>query len=105
MARRDTDADVPSATNLPAAAKDDRDTRVRNYVVSMSIRTVCFVLAVVLWGPLRWASAVFMLLAIVLPYFAVVLANATNQRRIDVLGSVRPSDQAEQLGRRDDDRS
>ncbi len=104
MARRETEQDVPSATNLPAAPKDDRDTRVRNYLISMGLRTVCFVLAVVLWGPLRWASVVCMVAAVFLPYFAVVLANATNQRRIDVLGSVRPTDPVEQVERRRDDR-
>ena len=44
----------------------------------MGIRTVCFVLAIVTTGPLRWilvAAAVF------LPYVAVVLANATDRRR------------------------
>ncbi|GAB3752380.1 MULTISPECIES: DUF3099 domain-containing protein [unclassified Yimella] len=93
MARRTLPHDeVPSATNLPKPVKDDRDTRIRNYLISMSLRTVCFVLAVVLWGPLRWASVICMVGAVLLPYFAVVLANATNKRRIDVLGSVRPSD-------------
>ena len=48
------------------------------YLLSMGIRTVCFVLAIVTTGPLRWilvAAAVF------LPYVAVVLANATDRRR------------------------
>jgi hypothetical protein len=39
----------------------------------MSIRTLCFVLAVVVHGPLRW---VFVSAALVLPYIAVVMANA-----------------------------
>lgn len=103
MARRTTpEPEVPSATNLPAPARDDRDSRTKNYLISMGIRTVCFVLAVLLWGPLRWASIVCMVAAVVLPYFAVVFANATNQRRIDVLGSVRPSDPVEQVEPRRD---
>jgi len=47
--------------------------RQRRYVVSMSIRTVCFVTAVFAPSPWRWilvAGALF------LPYIAVVLANA-----------------------------
>jgi len=47
--------------------------RQRRYVVSMSIRTVCFVAAVFTPSPWRWilvAGALF------LPYIAVVLANA-----------------------------
>ena len=39
----------------------------------MTIRTVCFVLAVVVHGPMRW---VFVAFALVLPYIAVVMANA-----------------------------
>lgn len=47
--------------------------RQRRYVISMSIRTVCFVAAVFTPSPWRWilvAGALF------LPYIAVVLANA-----------------------------
>jgi hypothetical protein len=39
----------------------------------MTIRTICFVLAVVTGGPIRW---VFVSAALVLPYIAVVMANA-----------------------------
>lgn len=67
----------------------------RNYLVSMTIRTICFVLAFVLHGWLRWTCVG---LAVVLPYIAVVAANATNQRRIDVLGSVSPNRPPKQLG-------
>ena len=48
------------------------------YLISMGIRTVCVVLAVVVDGPLRW---VFVVGAIVLPYVAVVMANARGERR------------------------
>jgi hypothetical protein len=47
--------------------------RMKRYLISMSVRTVCFVLAVVLDGWLRWTMAAA---AIVLPYVAVVMANA-----------------------------
>jgi len=47
------------------------------YLMSMGIRTVCFVLAIVTTGPLRWSLVVA---AVFLPYVAVVLANATDQR-------------------------
>lgn len=95
--KKTEDVVVPSATNLPAPPKDDRDDRMRKYTISMTIRTVCFVLAVVLHGWLRWACVV---LAVFLPYFAVVLANATNKRKIDRLGSVRPSDPITELPHR-----
>jgi Flp pilus assembly protein TadB len=60
----------------PAHSADIRRREIR-YLLSMGIRTVCFVLAIVTGGPLRWtlvAAAVF------LPYVAVVLANATDRR-------------------------
>jgi hypothetical protein len=43
------------------------------YAWMMSIRIVCFVLAVITPSPWRW---LFVVAAIALPYFAVVLANA-----------------------------
>jgi len=49
------------------------------YLVSMGVRTACFLLAVVVHGPLRW---VFVLAAIVLPYLAVVFANAGRERSL-----------------------
>ena len=52
--------------------------RQRRYLISMSLRTVCFIAAVLVGpGALRWvlvAGAVF------LPFFAVVMANAGNQK-------------------------
>ncbi len=47
------------------------------YLVSMLIRTVCVVLVLVVEGPLRW---VFIVGAVVLPYVAVILANASGSR-------------------------
>lgn len=51
---------------------DDLGLRMRRYLISMSVRTVCFVLAVVFDGWLRW---VFVAFAVFLPYVAVVVAN------------------------------
>lgn len=70
----DTPVTITSAR--PALSADIRRREIR-YLVSMGIRTLCFVLAIVTDGPLRWvlvAGAVF------LPYIAVVLANATDRR-------------------------
>jgi Flp pilus assembly protein TadB len=60
----------------PSRSADIRRREIR-YLLSMGIRTACFVLAIVTSGPLRWvlvAGAVF------LPYVAVVVANATDRR-------------------------
>ncbi|NUU23227.1 MAG: DUF3099 domain-containing protein [Streptomycetaceae bacterium] len=54
--------------------------RQRRYVVSMSVRTVCFLLAVIFSGPLRW---VFLAGALLLPYIAVVVANAGREPTSD----------------------
>ena len=51
---------------------EDQATRVRGYVISMSIRIVCFILAFVAGGWLRW---VFVAAALIIPYVAVVFAN------------------------------
>ena len=67
-----------SITSARTSHTDDLHKRQVRYLLSMGIRTVCFVLAIVTSGPVRWilvAAAVF------LPYVAVVLANATDRRR------------------------
>ncbi len=66
-----------SITSARTSHSDDLRKRQRRYLLSMGIRTVCFVLAVVTDGPVRW---VFVFGAVVLPYVAVVLANATDRR-------------------------
>lgn len=66
-------ADVPTITSARRALREDVDRRTHRYLLSMSIRTACLLLAVFIEGPLRW---VFLAGAIVLPYVAVVLANA-----------------------------
>ena len=50
--------------------------RQRRYLISMGIRTVCFVLAVVSIG--HWFMWVFMAASFLLPYVAVILANASS---------------------------
>lgn len=51
--------------------------RERRYLITMAIRVVCFVVAVVLYAQgLGWLAAIPIVGAIVIPYFAVVFANA-----------------------------
>jgi hypothetical protein len=62
-----------SITSAPKSLKSDLAGRQRRYLISMLIRTACFLLTVVLPSPYRWfalAGAMF------LPYIAVVIANA-----------------------------
>jgi hypothetical protein len=60
---------------------EDISGRTRRYIISMSIRTVCFPIAVFTEGWVRW---LFVAAAILLPYFAVIAANA-GRERVDAL--------------------
>lgn len=68
----------------------------RRYLVSMGIRTLCFILAVVALAGLHWTLIGWCLVgaAVILPYVAVVMANATKSRQGTVLGAVSPEDPA-----------
>lgn len=69
--------EVHSITTVAVPLSKDQKGRETRYLWSMSIRTLCFVGAVIANGPLRWtllAGAAF------LPYFAVVIANAGRER-------------------------
>lgn len=68
---------VTTITSARRTLEQDVGRRTSRYLLSMSIRTVCLILAVVVEGPLRWG---FMAGAIVLPYVAVVMANAGRER-------------------------
>ena len=76
-----------SITDARRPRSEDIGRRQTRYVLSMLLRTLCFVGAVVAEGWLRWtlvAGAVF------LPYVAVILANAASQRRPDAMTGYRP---------------
>ncbi len=69
---------VFSITTAATSHSEEMGAREKRYAISMGIRTLCFVGAVIASGPLRWvlvAGAVF------LPYTAVILANAGVRRR------------------------
>lgn len=66
--------DTPAVTSLPQAPQDEASSRVRHYVITMSIRVVCFILMAVV-TPYGWYTWVFAIAAAVLPYIAVVFAN------------------------------
>jgi hypothetical protein len=60
-------------TSAPMRLSTDLAARQRRYLISMIIRTVCFLLTVILPSPYRWFALAG---AMVLPYVAVVVANA-----------------------------
>ena len=67
-------------TTAGTSRHDDISARQRRYVLSMGLRTLCFVAAVPLWQVSPWLSAVFIAAALLLPYVAVVMANAVASR-------------------------
>lgn len=81
MSRRTPD-DAQRITSAPESLAADQARRERRYLLQMGIRVVCFLLAVLLWRhvPL-WLSLVFIVGAVVLPYVAVLFANAGRERR------------------------
>lgn len=70
---RARDDEVQRVTSAQEALSDDQARRTRRYLITMAIRTACFVALIFVEGVWQWvciAGAVF------LPYIAVVMANA-----------------------------
>ena len=78
MTRQYDEAKVQSVTTMPPNARVEQDGRVKRYLIMMGIRVLCMLLLLVTSGWLRLACIVG---AVVLPYIAVILANAVNPRR------------------------
>jgi hypothetical protein len=79
VSRREQDEpEVYRITSAAGSHSADMQQRAGRYLVSMGIRTLCVILVILVPGPLRWVFAVG---AIVLPYIAVVAANAAGERR------------------------
>jgi len=87
LARRSKPHAAYRITTARKSVPDDQAVRVRGYVISMSIRIVCFVLAVVTQGWLRWT---FVAGALIIPYLAVVFANGGREPNEDAPESLRP---------------
>ena len=65
--------EVYDVTSAPKALSSDLSSRQKRYFISMMIRTLCFILTVILPSPFRWFA---LFGAVTLPYIAVVIANA-----------------------------
>jgi hypothetical protein len=61
-------------TTASTSSGDDIASRQRRYLVAMGFRTVCFVAAI--FVTITWARVLLVGAALVLPYVAVVMANA-----------------------------
>ena len=62
-----------SITSLPPSPDEERHAREIRYMIAMGVRVLCFILALVLLH--GWLQIVALVGAIILPYFAVVIAN------------------------------
>lgn len=63
-----------SITTLPQSPDEERRQRMVRYSVAMAVRMLCFILIFLVPD---WWKLVFGIGAIVLPYFAVVVANVS----------------------------
>jgi hypothetical protein len=66
-------------TSAGRSGTQEREARMRRYVITQAVRVVCFVLAVSLPVPL-WAKLALIVGALVLPWMGVVAANAGPSR-------------------------
>ncbi|MEU1184835.1 DUF3099 domain-containing protein [Streptomyces sp. NPDC005820] len=69
-------AQVFRITGARQGLQEDVRGRQRRYVISMTVRTVSVILAATLWNVERHVALVALVLGAVLPYIAVVIANA-----------------------------
>ena len=94
---------VHSIASVPTSVADDQSARVRTYLISMGIRTLCFVVAVIVYAVTGsvWASLLLSVGAVVLPYPAVVWANNAGNRQSHF---VQPASPAREIGTAEDQR-
>lgn len=85
--REEREPEVYTITSAAVSHSEELGHRQRRYLISMGVRTVCFVLAVAVDGWPRW---VFLAGAVFLPYVAVVLANAGVRKKGTSLDLVEP---------------
>ena len=72
------DPDVVRITTAPETTGSDISRRQTRYLISMGVRVLCFIGAIVV-GP-GWVRWVLIAGAVFLPYIAVVMANAASPR-------------------------
>ena len=69
-------------TTAPSSRNADIATRQKRYLISMTLRSLCFVGAIIAaLAGVGWLWPILIAGALVLPYVAVVMANATMNKR------------------------
>lgn len=66
-------------TTAPISPGDERRNRERRYLITMGVRVVALIVAIVF--ATGWIRVIAVALALVLPWIAVVMANAGPQRK------------------------
>lgn len=74
--RKHTGGETFRITGARQGLSEDVRGRQRRYVISMAVRTVAVVLTAVLWNIERPVAIATLVLGLVVPYVAVVIANA-----------------------------
>ncbi|WP_370188772.1 DUF3099 domain-containing protein [Aeromicrobium sp.] len=70
------DEQVYSITSASEGHSDELGSRELRYALSMGVRTLCFIGAVIAWNHAMWLAIVLLVGAVFLPYTSVILANA-----------------------------
>lgn len=83
-----------TVTSATSSSADDQHQRMRRYLTMMGLRVVCFGLVFVTSG---WLRIVVILAAVVLPYFAVVIANAVRPGEQGKIEPVTPQDKTRRI--------
>lgn len=86
---------IPRITGARAAHSDEMRARMIKYTVSMSIRMVCLFLLFFVHGWMIWVVVVG---AVVLPWFAVVIANGGSDTRTMDTGAMIDAPPMQALG-------
>lgn len=84
-ASRSGDGDAIRITTAGSSPEADLARRQRKYVIAMTIRTLCFIGAAITGAAgIHWLWPILIAGAIILPYVAVVMANANDSRSTEL---------------------
>jgi hypothetical protein len=96
--RKQREPEVFRITGARQGLADDVRGRQRRYVISMLVRTLSVLLTVVLWNVQRPLAVVTLVVGALLPYVAVVIANAGRERPPSLPSSFVPAPVRPALG-------
>lgn len=88
-------------TTAPVSPGDERRTRERRYLITMAVRLVAFIVAIVF--ATGWIRVIAVILALVLPWVAVVFANAGPAKPAGKAPSLYAGDRPREIGQRPSD--